>query len=203
MLSVMATISARERDPREVHRGLLQRARLASRATRRDEPRVDAGEVGHLVAARRAGGDEHPRVSCARAAGSSLRSAIARDDVVVVARVAERSGHAAAAGIEIDRPLRQECATAAPLPEPPAPSIADGNAGGAGPSTGPGCSARVARPSAHSRSRNSSNSTAWLRDDAARARCSSPRSRSGASSRTADRQLGSTNTIALARLAAS
>ena len=65
---------------------------------------------------------------------------------------------------------------------------------------GPGFNDSVARPCAHSDSRNSRTApTAWRPPGLAR--CSSPRSSSGASSRTADRQLGSTKTIAVAAFA--
>ena len=62
---------------------------------------------------------------------------------------------------------------------------------------GPARSASRARPAASSRSRYSSKSTDWRPTTRAFSRIE-PLNRSGASSRTADRQLGSTNTIGVA-----
>jgi hypothetical protein len=118
--------------------------------------------------------------------------------VVVIARVAERSGHAAAAGIEIDD-LRRRIRDSSAFAGPPGPSIVDGNADAAAPRAVPAFNASVA-PLATSVSRNSSNRP--------RAR---PRGRAaglaaqqiGSVLADRDRQLGSTKTIAWPWCAAS
>ena len=90
-----------------------------------------------------------------------------------------------------------ECARAARASAPAAPSPSDDSGRAAGRSRGRLADRAEARPACHSCSRYSSNRTHASPTTRA-LRCVSPRSRAGASSRTAERQLGSRNTIALA-----
>ena len=109
-LTIIATTSAAsESQARFIADHRAWRLQGEGGAARPGAPR-DAGEVGDLMAARRAGGDHHrPGPSAARARQEELALADRARDLVVLARVAERAGHAAAAGVEIDDRRRREC----------------------------------------------------------------------------------------------
>ena len=124
--------------------------------------RGDAGKIGDLVPAGRARRDQHR--SCRH--GPGRRQQLAFGDrarhVVVIARVAERTGHAAAAGVEIDdgrrrNPRQQRLGGRRQAHRSLVAVRMEQHV------AGPGFSVSVARPSAHSLSRNSSKSTEWLR----------------------------------------
>ena len=63
---------------------------------------ADAGKIGDLVPARHAARDEHRSGRHAARGGQQPPLGNRFRDVVVVASIAERSRHAAAAGVEID-----------------------------------------------------------------------------------------------------
>ena len=116
--------------------------------------------------------------------------------VVMIARVAERSGHAAAAGIEIDdrrrRDARQQRLGRRRQAHRSLMAMrVEQHLGGPRLQRQRGAAVRRTRTRGTPRTAPTASATTRAR------RCSSPRSRSGASSRTADRQLGSTKTMRL------
>ena len=154
-----------------------------------------AGEVLHLVPARRARGGEHGVRSPIRARGrQELPLPDGLRHVVVIGGVAERSRHAAAAGVEVgDRRARNapeqrrrrgaqthRALVAVHVEE----DLARARPAGAATR---GRRRAPTRGTPRTAPRGSATTRALSRSE--------PLSRSGASSRTADRQLGSTKTI--------
>ena len=161
---------------------------------------MHAGEILHLMAAGRAARHEHragvrarapPAAAGARRSRARRRSDRGRSRTIRPCRSSRRRDR---------RPSRRECATSSAF------------AGASRPIDfwwqwpcsrivgGPG-SERQRRLGQRAVRANSSNSTHASRDAPARGAAPSPRSSDGASSRTADRQLGSKKTSALPRAA--
>ena len=90
-----------------------------------------AGEVLHLMAAGGARGDHDGAGLLVADGRQQLALSDRARDVEVIGRIAERSGHAATAGIEIDDGRAGNVRRAATLQAPAGPSISDGSGRGA------------------------------------------------------------------------
>ena len=165
--------------------------------------RFDAGEVLDLLPARRARRDEHaartssparPAAACARRSAARRRSAPGRIRRIPPSRSSPRRDRRSCD--------RRECARAARAREASAPSPSDDSDRAAARSAVRFSDRDAGVRPVHSCSTYSSNST-HASPTIRALRCASPRSSAGASSRTADRQLGSRNTIRSPREAAS
>ena len=162
--------------------------------------RAHAGEVRHLMPARDAARDEHragaagrapPAAAGARRSLATRRSARARSRTIPPCRSSRRRGRSTVAP-----GMRPSSAFAGATAHRLLVAMAVQHDAATGPRAR--VSARV--PTRHSLSSNSSNSTARRPRACARC-CASPRSSAGASSRIADRQLGSKKTSGCPRSA--
>ena len=120
--------------------------------------------------------------------GQQLAVGDGERNVVVLAMIAERARHAAAAGIQVHDLSPRESAKAAPRWPAAAPSISDGSARAAGCARARLLQRQIQAAGEFLEQLQASATTCAFR-------CSSPRSSDGASSFTAERQLGSQNRI--------